>query len=157
MAFRRTSLSDFSLANLAYAGVTVAVYGVLNGAKNTADLVTLYDDITGVGTLTNPQVLDSEGKWPVPTYAEVSVVIQVTGTATGDHDTGIIYPSLSDADVAAAATSATAAAGSGTAAAGSATAAGGSATAAAASAVAAANSAALFDEDQIALIARSFG
>jgi len=150
MAYRRTYLSDFALINLVYAGAIVTVYGVVAGAKDTSNLVTLYDDISGTGTLANPQTLDSEGKWAAPVYVEEAVIMQVAGLSAGDHDTGIIYPSLSDADVVAAAADAAAAAVS-------ASEADTDATAAAASAAAAAASAAGLTDEHIALVARSFG
>lgn len=150
MAFRRTSLVDFSLSNLVYAGATVSVYGVLAGVKDTSNLVTLYDASTGTGTLANPQTLDSEGKWDVPPYIEEAVVLAITNISIGDHDTGIVYPVISDADVDAAEVARSQAQGFVSIAAHE-------AIAAAASAAAAAVSAATVDAEQQKLISESFG
>ena len=98
MAFRRTSLADFALANTVYAGATLTVYGVLAGAKDTTNKPTLYDAITGTGTLANPQVLDSEGKFNAPVYVDEATILQITGLSIGDHDSGIIYPSAASWD-----------------------------------------------------------
>lgn len=111
MAFARTSIGAFSLANSAYIGATVAFYTVSSGARTTT-LATLYDAITGTGTLANPQTLDDEGKFSVPVYAEVEVIGVISGSNAEDHETGIMSPALSDDDVTAAAASATAAASS---------------------------------------------
>lgn len=122
MAFARTAIGAFDLANNAYIGATVAFYTVSSGARTTT-LATLYDSVSGAGTLANPQTLDDEGKFSIPVYAEVEVIGVVSGSSADDHETGIITPSLSDGDVTAAAASAAAAAGSATASAASAAAA----------------------------------
>lgn len=147
--FRRSQLQDFVLANPVYANSEVTVYGVLAGVKDTTNLVTLYDAETGVGTLTNPQKLDSDGKFPQPVYVLEPVIMQVTGARVADHDTGIVRPDLDDADLARAEHAAIQALG-------------GAAVAesarkkAAASAAAAAASAASNDDQQTVLLAQSF-
>lgn len=98
MAFVRTSIFDFSLPNAAYVRATVSFFVPDSSGNPTTTFVTLYADITGSGTLPNPQVLDSAGKFRQPVYVEQPVVASVvTGAAT--TVSGVIRPSLSDADV----------------------------------------------------------
>lgn len=104
MAFNRTSVSFFELANNAYIGASVSFYTVSAGARTTT-LATLYDATTGTGTLSNPQTLDAEGKFSQPVYTDVEVIGVISGSNAEDHETGIFTPSLSDADVAAVAAS----------------------------------------------------
>lgn len=93
MAGIRTYLSDFALANPVYAGATVSVFEVdIATLEVTTTLATLYDAISGTGTLTNPQTLDSEGKWVAPPYVETAVVMQVSGASVPSHQTGITQP-----------------------------------------------------------------
>jgi hypothetical protein len=108
MAFNRTSIRLFDLANNAYIGASVSFYTVSAGARTTT-LATLYDATTGTGTLSNPQTLDAEGKFSQPVYTDVEVIGVITGSNAEDHETGISTPSLSDADVTTASTAATAA------------------------------------------------
>ena len=90
MAGIRTYLSDFALANPVYAGATVSVFEVDPATLEvTTTLATLYDAISGSGTLTNPQTLDSEGKWVAPPYVDTAVVMQVSGASVPSHETGI--------------------------------------------------------------------
>lgn len=151
MAFKRTLLSHFSLANPLYARATVTVYGVTaGGAKDTATKLTLYAAPTGSATLTNPQYLDSDGKWAQPVYVDAPAIMEITDLRVGSHDTGIVRPDIDDADLISAEYSATQALGASAAALQSARKADRSATAAAASA-------ASIDDEQTALIAQSFG
>src|SRR5574340_1199794 len=90
----RGSVQDFSLANPIYAGATVTFYTVSGGAKTTTK-ATLYNSINGATTLANPQYLDSDGKFVQPVYIAEPVVITVSGLTVADHDTGIVYNSLS--------------------------------------------------------------
>lgn len=149
MAFKRTYLSDFALANFIYANALVTIYGVLAGVKDTTNLVTVYDATTGTGTLVNPQRLDSEGKWLQDVYVDEPVIMEVSDIRVGGHDTGIIRPDLDDADLVQANNAATQALG-------------GAAIAenarkrALTSANAAAASAAIFDAQQNVLLAQSF-
>lgn len=97
MAFSRTSIGAFSLANNAYAGATVSFYTVdsVTGERTTT-LATLYDGVTGTGTLSNPQALDSEGKFSAPVYIEVPVVGVISGSTATDHETGVISNGLAE-------------------------------------------------------------
>lgn len=135
MAFKRTAIPFFELANAAYASGSVSFFGVDDTTNLiTATLITLYAGKTGATTVTNPYTLDSDGKFSSPVYAEERFIAIVTDADGQQHTTGIWEPALSTADVTAAAASATAAAASATAAASSATSASVSAVAAAASA-----------------------
>ena len=90
MTYARTAIQDFSTTNKIYVNAEVAFYTVLNGEK-TADLATLYDSLSGVGVLANPQTLDSHGKLKQPVYIDEAVIASVTGLGnTPDHDTGVI-------------------------------------------------------------------
>lgn len=141
MAFRRTAIPFFELANNAYASGSVSFYTVDDTTNaRTETLATLYSAITGSTTAANPVSLDADGKASA-LYAEVRVIGVVTDADGISHTTGIWYPALSTTDVAAAAASATAAATSQAAAAVSASDAAASATAAAASASIATNAA----------------
>ncbi len=90
----RNSIQDFSLANPIYAGATVSFYTVSAGVKTTT-LATLYSGLTGTTTLTNPQSLDSDGKFQQPVYIDAPVIADVSGLTIADHDTGIIQAVLS--------------------------------------------------------------
>lgn len=138
MAFKRTAIGFFELANAAYASSTVTFFGV-DPATNLilATLITLYAGKTGATTFSNPYALDSDGKFSAPVYADERFIAVVEDVNGQQHTTGIWEPALSTADVAAAAASATAAAASEASATLSATSASISAVAAAASAAAA--------------------
>lgn len=144
MAASRYLLQHFALANPLYINATVTAYTVSGGAKTTTK-ATLYADETGSTTLQNPQKLDSTGKFTVPIYIAVPVVLTIDGFGNvPEHDTGVIAGSIlfGEANATAAAASQTAAAASATAAAGSATAASASASSASSSAASSAASAA---------------
>lgn len=106
--FTRTAVQDFALANRIYAGATVALYTVDEDGEKTATLATLYDAVSGSGTLDNPQTLDSKGKFAFPVYIDEPVIGVVSGLDNVDsHETGIIAANLaaeaaSDAQAAAA-------------------------------------------------------
>ena len=90
MVFVRTSIADFSLANPLYAGATVTIYTVDDTGAKAAVKATLYASPTGSTTLSNPQTLDSEGKWQQPVYIDTPVTASVSGLTIADHDTGVI-------------------------------------------------------------------
>ena len=86
----RISIPDFSLGNPIYVSATVTFYTVDGSGNKTTTKATLYDSVTGTGTLSNPQILDSEGKFQNPVYIEQAVIGSITGLTIPDHDTGII-------------------------------------------------------------------
>lgn len=87
----RQSIPDFALANPLYVGAVVRFYEVDASGVKTATLATLYDSQTGTGTLLNPQVLDSDGKFPAPVYVAIPVIADVVGAnGVADHSTGVI-------------------------------------------------------------------
>lgn len=94
----RNSIQDFSLANRIYSGATVTFWTVSAGVK-TSTKATLYSGLTGTTTLTNPQSLDSDGKFQQPVYIDAPVIATVSGLTIADHDTGIIQSVLSAASV----------------------------------------------------------
>lgn len=90
-AFRGT-IPDWQLANPLYAGAVVTFYEVDEDGEQTEELATLYAEPTGSQTTSNPQVLDSEGKFLAPVYIVDPVIGEVVGTNVGSHTTGIIAP-----------------------------------------------------------------
>lgn len=89
----RALLTDFNEANPLYAGAAVHAYTVDPSTHvATVTHATLYDAITGSGTLSNPLTLDNEGKWVIPPYADVPVILHITGATVADHSTGITGP-----------------------------------------------------------------
>jgi hypothetical protein len=88
----RALLPDFNEANPLYTGATVTVYQSDAAGVATATLATLYDAITGGGTLSNPLTLDGDGKWITPPYAAVPVILSITGASVADHATGVAGP-----------------------------------------------------------------
>lgn len=113
MAYKRTNISFFELNNAAYASATVAFFQVDPATNDRlTSLITLYADTSSAVTLPNPYQLDSGGKFATPAYALerfIAVINDVNGVVT---ETGVWEPSLSTADVLAAAASAAAAAAS---------------------------------------------
>lgn len=111
MAFDRTAIPFFELANSAYVSASISFFGVDDSThERLATLITLYTAKTGSTTVSNPYTLDSDGKFSAPVYAEARFIAVVTDEDGQQHTTGIWAPALSTADVAAAAASATAAA-----------------------------------------------
>jgi hypothetical protein len=94
MAFTRTKIPDFELANPLYAATSVRFVTVDGSGNPTSTLATLYQASVGIETAANPQILDSEGKFQRPVYIEVPVIGRVIGIHVADHDTGIILPAI---------------------------------------------------------------
>lgn len=112
MAAVRTALREFALRNEVYAGASVDAFIPDVNGNPTAARATLYRATTGLDALPNPQTLDGEGKFQQPVYFDVPVVLSISSAFAGSHNTGVIRPSLSDADVIAAQAAASAAAAS---------------------------------------------
>lgn len=89
---RRALLDQFQLPNMGYIGCTVTFYTASASGAATATKATLYDDLTGTGTLLNPQSFDSDGKLAQPTYIEVAVVPVVTGAHVASQTLGVVCP-----------------------------------------------------------------
>ena len=95
MAFTRTAISAFDLANPFYVGATVTFFTVDSAGAKTTTLATLYAGVTGTTVLTNPQVLDSEGKFAQPVYIDEAVIATIkTNDTAKDHETGIVFANL---------------------------------------------------------------
>ena len=93
MAYRRTSLRSFALANPAYANAVVSVFTADPATgTNLEVLATLYEGVSGTSQLPNPITLDAAGKFPSPVYVDQPVVAVVVGAAVGDHTTGVFVP-----------------------------------------------------------------
>ena len=93
MSLLRSLLTDFSLANPIYAGATVSIFSVNPSTLDRSNtLVAVYDNMAGLDTLPNPQVLDAEGKWVVPPYVDQAVVMVIGNSRVPPHETGVIAP-----------------------------------------------------------------
>lgn len=92
MTYARTLIQDFSTANPIYVNGIVTFYRVANGEKTNVK-ANLYSAISGVGKLSNPQKLDSYGKFKNPVYIDQPVIMTVEGVgSTPDHETGVVVP-----------------------------------------------------------------
>lgn len=85
----RVPLPDFALQNPLYIGATVQVWRVDANLAKTGTLATLYRDPAGATLLSNPQTLDSKGKWLQPVYVQEPVVMTVAPIGQAAHDTGV--------------------------------------------------------------------
>lgn len=90
MATFRGTIPDFQLANPIYVGAQVSFFTVDEDGLITTTLATLYADAIGTQTLSNPQTLDSEGKFERAVYIAGPVIGSVVGPNVGSHDTGVI-------------------------------------------------------------------
>lgn len=90
MVYARTSIPDFSLANAYYALATVTAYEADADGEQTTVLAPLYEQPVGTARLTNPQTLDSAGKFVRPVYIDRDVILIVSGRTVGTHGTGVI-------------------------------------------------------------------
>lgn len=106
----RTLIHEFARNNDIYAGATVAAFTIDGAGQPTSTLATLYAAISGGDVVANPQALDSRGRFKQPVYFDVPVVLRVSSAFAPSHDSGVIRPNLSTADVTAAQAAATAAA-----------------------------------------------
>jgi hypothetical protein len=88
----RRLLDQFQLPNIGYVGCSLSVYVSDANGQPTANLATLYEDLTGTGTLQNPQKFDSTGALKQPTYIDVPVVPIVTGGHVVSQTLGFIAP-----------------------------------------------------------------
>lgn len=86
----RYLLPIFIAANPLYAGASVTLYTVDGSGNKTATKATLYDSMTGTGTLSNALTLDGDGKQQQPVYLETAVIADIAGLSVPDHSTGII-------------------------------------------------------------------
>lgn len=86
----RTSISDFSLVNRVYGASTATFYKVNSNGTRSTVLATLYGSEAGPDLLTNPQKLDSRGRFMQPVYIEEAVIGVVVGPHVSSHETGII-------------------------------------------------------------------
>jgi hypothetical protein len=88
----RVALSSFELANPIYVGCTLTAWKADTNGIKTGVKATIYEATTGSATLTNPQILDSEGKLESPVYVAEPVILEVSGLHVPSHDTGLISP-----------------------------------------------------------------
>lgn len=88
----RSAIPDFQLANPLYAGAVVSFWTVDVNGEKTATLAPLFAGPTGIAQVPNPQILDAEGKFPVPVYHSVPVIAEVESDASDTVETGIILP-----------------------------------------------------------------
>lgn len=90
MAFARSSIQTFALANPKYILATVTFYTVDVNGNATAVLAPLYAGVIGTAQVPNPQLLDSRGKFKVPVYIDAPVIGIVTSMTVAPAATGII-------------------------------------------------------------------
>jgi hypothetical protein len=112
MAYTRSLLQAFDARNDVYAGGSVAVYATDGAGNPTATLIPLYSGLSGAAVLSNPQVLNGHGQFAQPVYFETPCVLRTASAFAASHDSGVMTPALSTADVTAAAMSAASAAAS---------------------------------------------
>lgn len=100
MAFNRTPLSMFEAPNSLYAGGVVTIYlanettGASTGVK-----ATLYAGLSGTATLSNPQILTSQGRFKQPVYIDAAVVFTVALKDGSAYTSGMVLPALSSTDI----------------------------------------------------------
>lgn len=93
MAFRRTAVPEFELANGAYANAVVSFFQVdTTTLERTTQLATIYDAPAGGNQLENPYTLNGQGRAGDAIYIEEPVIAVIGQAAVADHETGIIYP-----------------------------------------------------------------
>lgn len=87
----RIAIREFELANPLYKNASISFYTVASGVK-TSTLATLYASTSGTARLSNPQKLNSNGRFKQPVYIDAQVVGVISGISVAGHDTGIISP-----------------------------------------------------------------
>ena len=93
MAYRRTAIRQFSIANAAYRNANITFSKVNPTTLEATGIpAVLYQEPSGTTTAPNPYTLDSEGKFIAPVYIEEPVIAIVNTSAVGSHQTGIINP-----------------------------------------------------------------
>lgn len=112
MAYTRSLLEAFQVRNDLYAGAYVSAYATDGAGNPTATLITLYAGPAGADVVSNPQTLDGQGRMRQPVYFDTPCVLRVASAFAASHDSGVIAPALSTADVTQAAASAASAAAS---------------------------------------------
>jgi hypothetical protein len=112
MAYTRSLLQAFDARNDVYAGGAVAAYATDGAGNPTTTLIPLYAGQSGATLLANPQALNGHGQFAQPVYVDTPCILRVSSAFATSHDSGVMLPSLSAADVTAAAASAASAAAS---------------------------------------------
>jgi len=74
----RQAVAEFGAIQKALAGASVAIYESDGNGISTGVLATLYQDVTGNGTRSNPQTLDDDGKLADPVYVDTAVVAAIS-------------------------------------------------------------------------------
>lgn len=74
----RVQITEFGVIQKLLSGATVAVYDARDNGESTGDLATLYAADTGATQVSNPQVLDDNGKLSVPCYVSGRVVAEIS-------------------------------------------------------------------------------
>ena len=85
----RSQIRDFIMANPIYRNASVSFYTVSGGVR-TNTLALLYADKIGSNTLSNPQRLNSEGRFARAVYIDDPVIALVSGINIPSHETGVI-------------------------------------------------------------------
>ena len=93
MAYRRTAIRQFSIANSAYRNAVITFYKVNQETQEASPLLApVYTGASGSTQAANPYTLDAYGKFSVPLYVEEPTIISVNQSAVGSHQTRILYP-----------------------------------------------------------------
>lgn len=87
ITYRRQRIFDYELPNAGLANATVSFFTVDSNFIKTATLATLYTDLSGPNLASNPQTLNSQGKFINPVYHEDPIIATLFGA-----DSGVIFP-----------------------------------------------------------------
>lgn len=74
----RVPITEFGVIQKLLAGATVQVFSANANGENTGTLATLYQAATGSGIVSNPQMLDEDGKLAVDCYVDGIVVAEIS-------------------------------------------------------------------------------
>lgn len=74
----RVKITEFGVIQKLLARATVQVFLASDSGENTGFLATLYKEATGTDQVSNPQILDENGKLPVDCYVQESVMAEIS-------------------------------------------------------------------------------
>lgn len=98
MALQRMQIEHFILRNDYYAGAVVTYYVADDDGEATTTKATLYSSLSGSETLSNPQTLNSEGKFAQAVYVEQRVIASIVRSGE-TYVTGVFQPVNSSANL----------------------------------------------------------
>lgn len=74
----RVKISEFGVVQKLLAGATVQILSANDSGESTGNLATLYEAATGSGVVSNPQILDEDGKLSIDCYVDGIVVAEIS-------------------------------------------------------------------------------